>query len=69
MQVRVRERFDELQNMDQRDGRIPWKIIDAAQSVEDVEKDIEDVVQETVELVENGKPLEKLWTNSSNVTN
>jgi len=62
MQVRVRQRFSELQDMDQRDDRIPWYIVNAAQSIEDVQKEINTIVENTIEKVQSEeKPLELLW--------
>jgi len=58
MQIRVREKFGQLQKMDE--GRIPWKMVNAAQSIEQVEADIWSIVSETVEHVK-GKPLLKMW--------
>lgn len=55
MQQRVRKRFSELQEMDERDGQIPWFIVDAAQSIEDVQKDINTIVENTVEKVQSEK--------------
>ena len=60
MQIRVRQRFHELQEMDK---RIPWHVVNAAQSVEKVQEDILRIVTDTVKDVHNNdKPLEKLWT-------
>lgn len=58
MQIRVRQQFAKLQKLDE--GRVPWRIINAAQSVKSVEQDIWDVVQETVEVCKE-KPLRKMW--------
>jgi argonaute-like protein implicated in RNA metabolism and viral defense len=60
MQIRVKQRFHELQEMDK---RIPWHIVNAAQTMEKVQEDILRIVKETVKDVRNNdKPLEKLWT-------
>lgn len=60
--MRVRQRFSELQGMDQRDDRIPWYIVNAAQSIEDVQKEINTIVENTIEKVQSEeKPLELLW--------
>jgi dTMP kinase len=82
MQVRVRQRFSDLQKMDEaalitttaattdegegEDGdkseaRVPWHLIDAAQSVEAVESDIWAIVQATIKKVQAGKPVYKMW--------
>ena len=60
LQLRVRQRFSELQNEDE--GRIPWHVIDAAQSVEAVTNDIVNIVNKVMEGVAQGKPLQKLWS-------
>lgn len=59
MQLRVRQQFDALQKLDS--GRVPWHIVDAAQSVEQVHKELLRIVQETTEKVNNGRPLGKMW--------
>lgn len=63
MQIRVRKRFTELQAMDKADagGGTPWYVINAAQSMEKVQEDIQQVVQDTLCNVANGAPLRKLW--------
>ena len=43
------------------EGRVPWHVISAAQSIEDVEADIWKVVEKTLEQVKNGKQLGKMW--------
>jgi hypothetical protein len=68
MQVRVRQRFSQLKAMDQRHGssddrRVPWYFVNAAQSIEDVQKDINAIVEKTIENVhKEDKPLGLLWT-------
>jgi hypothetical protein len=60
MQIRVRERFGALQKLDE--DRIPWEIVDASQSIEEVEEDIWIIASETLERIEeHGKPLAKMW--------
>ena len=60
LQVRVRERFGDLQALDA--GRVPWTVVDAAQSIEKVQADIWTIVQETMEsVVATGKPLRSMW--------
>lgn len=59
LQLRVRKRFDELREADA--GSINWHMIDAAQSMEDVQKDINAAVMKTLDQVKAGKPLGKLW--------
>jgi hypothetical protein len=60
MQIRVRERFRALQKLDE--GRIPWEIVDASQSIEDVGEDILAIAREAMERIEeDGKPLARMW--------
>lgn len=77
MQVRVRQRFSDLQKMDESalitnastteedvaksEARVPWHLVDAAQSVEAVESDIWAIVQATMQKVKVGKPVYKMW--------
>ena len=61
LQKRVRNRFSELQSMDERLNIVPWHIIDASQTIEDVQKDISSIVNDTITSVSNGKPLMKMW--------
>ena len=62
MQQRVRQRFGELKDMDERDGKIPWYIINAAQSIEDVQNEINKIVENTLEKVQSDKkPVGLLW--------
>mmetsp|Transcript_4749 Transcript_4749/g.6168 ORF Transcript_4749/g.6168 Transcript_4749/m.6168 type:complete len:293 (+) Transcript_4749:95-973(+) len=64
MQLRVRERFAELQKMDQSFGvdAPSWHIIDAAQTIEQVQSEIWQVVDNTLASInEKDKPLQKLW--------
>lgn len=61
MQLRVRKRFDELEQMDKSEGRVPWHVVSAAQSIEEVQADIWKIVEKTLEQVRNGKSLGKLW--------
>jgi len=65
MQLRVRQRFDELQAMDESTaakGATPWRVIDAAQSMERVEQEIYETVQATLERISKDEvPLQKLW--------
>ena len=62
MQIRVRQRFSQLQAHDEKDSSVPWHIVNAAQTVEQVQEDINKIVEETVRQVqEEGKSLELLW--------
>ena len=57
----MRKRFDELEQMDKSEGRVPWHVVSAAQSIEEVQADIWKIVEKTIEQVRNGKSLGKLW--------
>lgn len=61
LQLRVRQRFAELQAIDEATQKIPWHIVDASQSIEDVQNQINTIVEETMERVKNGKPLYKMF--------
>jgi dTMP kinase len=61
MQIRVRHRFGDLEAIDKASGRVAWKFIDAAQSVEQVENDIWKAVEETIQAVKGSKALGKMW--------
>ena len=36
--MRVRKRFAELQSIDEKHGRVPWHVVDASQSIEEVKE-------------------------------
>ena len=57
MQARVRERFATLQKLD---NNTEWNIVDAAQSISDVEADIWKIVSETVGRVKD-QPIKRMW--------
>ena len=60
--MRVRKRFAELQALDERQGRIPWHVVDASQSIDDVTKELVTIVNETVEKVgKETSPLRRMW--------
>jgi len=62
LQIRVRKRFAELQSIDEKRGRVPWHVVDAKQSIEDVEKELASIVKDTVERVErDGAPVSRMW--------
>jgi len=60
MQQRVREKFGELQKLDEARGLVPWRVVNAAQTVEQVESNIWEIVSETVERCKD-KPVKKMW--------
>ena len=59
--MRVRERFAELQAMDEKSKKINWYIIDASKTIDEVQSDINEVVTKTMANVKNGKPLFKMF--------
>lgn len=61
LQMRVRERFDQLEKLDKADGRVPWHVVSAAQSIEEVKAEIWGIVEKTIQQVNNGKQLGKMW--------
>lgn len=62
LQIRVRKRFAELQALDEEQGRVPWHVIDASQSIEAVTKEIASIVTNTVERVaKESSPLNRMW--------
>ena len=68
MQIRVREKFRQLQAVDEEQGNVPWYVVNAAQSIEDVQNEINAIVDKTVRHVRTtNKPLGQLWkqTNDS----
>lgn len=62
LQIRVRKRFAELQALDEEQGRVPWHVVDASQSIEEVTKELVTIVNETVERVgRETSPLRRMW--------
>mmetsp|Transcript_21833 Transcript_21833/g.51512 ORF Transcript_21833/g.51512 Transcript_21833/m.51512 type:complete len:141 (+) Transcript_21833:1-423(+) len=67
MQIRVREKFRQLQAVDEEQGNVPWYVVNAAQSIEDVQKEINAIVDKTVHDVQTtNKPLGQLWKKTTN---
>jgi hypothetical protein len=46
MQIRVKQRFTQLREMD---TQVPWHVVNAAQTVEEVQADIFTIVQATLQ--------------------
>lgn len=61
LQLKVRNRFGELQDQDAKDQTVPWHVVNAAQSIDEVQGDINKIVEETLAQVSNGKPLHKMF--------
>lgn len=48
--------------MDENEGRIPWFVVNAAQTIEEVQKEINEIVEKTVEKVQSEEqPVGLLW--------
>mmetsp|Transcript_2026 Transcript_2026/g.2542 ORF Transcript_2026/g.2542 Transcript_2026/m.2542 type:complete len:260 (+) Transcript_2026:173-952(+) len=62
LQMKVRDRFADLQSCDEQEGRVPWHVIDASGSIEEVQNKILDVVERTMRRVSEGAPLKKMWS-------
>ena len=65
LQQRVRQRFAQLENQDMRQGQVPWHVIDAARTIEEVQQDINAIVEQAVRDVQGGKKLQKMWQHHS----
>jgi dTMP kinase len=64
LQTRVRQRFSELQRQDEQEGQVPWHIVNAAQSIEQVQEEINAIVQSTlerIEMAEEAPTLKRMW--------
>ena len=62
LQMRVRKRFAELQAIDEKQGRVPWHIVDASQSIEEVKEKLALIVTNTIERVQGkSAPLCRMW--------
>lgn len=59
--MRVRKRFAELQSLDEQNGRVRWHVVDASQSIEEVTGELVSIVNDTIERVNNGSPLRRMW--------
>jgi dTMP kinase len=67
MQIRVREKFRQLQAVDEDQGRVPWYIVNAAQSIDEVQNEINAIVDRTIQEVQTtNKPLGLLWKKKEN---
>jgi len=64
LQLRVRQQFETLEQLDKTSAAaagVPWHIVSAAQTIEQVQSDINAIVEKTLARVQNGKALAKLW--------
>ena len=58
----MRNRFGELQAIDEKQGRVPWHVVDASQSIEEVKEKLAKIVTDTVERVQtDNAPLNRMW--------
>ena len=63
MQKSVREKFNELQISDEKEGRTPWHVVDASMSLEQVEKHIFSIVKNVLNKVNDDEcALKKIWS-------
>lgn len=53
MQLRVRQRFAELQAQEEQSGEVAWHVVNAAQTVENVQQEINRIVQKTIDSLQN----------------
>jgi len=61
LQIRVRQRFKELTEMD-KDTNTAWHVVDASKNMDQVETQIFSIVQSVLDKVAKGKPLNQLWS-------
>ena len=70
MQTRVRQRFAELQRQDEQEQdkqrQVPWHIVNAAQSIEQVQEEINEIVLSTLDRMEQNQgevppSLKRMW--------
>lgn len=47
--------------MDEKEQTVPWHVIDAAQSIEQVQAEINTIVHDTMQRVAQGAPLRKMF--------
>lgn len=62
LQMRVRQRFYELRNLDEMNCRVLWYIVDATKTIREVQSDINKIVEDTIMKVRTGSPLLKMFT-------
>lgn len=58
----MRQRFAELQSIDEEQGRVPWHVVDASLSIEEVKSLISKIAMDTIERVQTeSAPLCRMW--------
>ena len=60
-QMKVREKFMDLKAADEAANLVPWYVINAHNSIEEISSEINVIVDETIKAVSN-KPIPKLFT-------
>ena len=70
LQIRVRQQFEKLERLDKVNGRVPWYVVSAAQSIDAVQRDIWNIVLKTLARVKNGTgmTLGRLWDDGDYVS-
>jgi len=59
MQLKVRKNFMELRKLDE--DKVQWSVVDAAQTMDQVEEDIWKITQGMLERVNKNPMLKKMW--------
>jgi dTMP kinase len=60
-QKKVREQFMQLKAEDESSGAVDWHVVDARQSIEDIQRQIAAIVEGVVASV-GANPVKRLWT-------
>eukprot|EP00977_Amphora_coffeiformis_P000478 scaffold117_cov148-Amphora_coffeaeformis.AAC.3 len=63
-QTRVRHQFDVLQQLESDNGGVPWHVVPAGQSMDDVERDIWQIVQAFL-AAPKAAEVGKLWVDDN----
>ena len=67
LQIRVRQRFAELQSIDEEQGRVPWHVVDASLSIDEGKAQIAKIATDTIERVQSeSAPLCRMWGGGEN---
>ena len=68
LQERVRDRFSQLRHHDARDGIVPWHVVNANQTMDQVQDDINTIVQRVLDDLDDAPdtPVHSLWTTTTN---
>ena len=59
-QKKVREQFMLLKSEDQASAAVPWHVVNAAQSIDEVHTEIKNIVDNVLASLDD-KPVGKLW--------